>query len=262
MNKVSAANKINELKIPPYSEEAEQAVLGSVLIDKDVILKVYDLLVPEDFYYEKHQMVWRVMLDHYSQHLPIDLLTLSNSLEVKGELTIVGGLSYLSELTVAVPSASHIVSYATLVKEKSTRRKMIAAGDTVMGLGYRESTPINEDLENAEKEIFKISQTFLRNKFVHIKDILTGRFELFASLHEDPDSNQVSGIQSGFTSLDEALNGFKPSDLVILAARPSMGKTAFALNIAQAAAMKYQKKVGVFSLEMSKEQLVDRLLCM
>ncbi len=251
----------NSLKVPPYSEDAEKAVLGSILMDNDAMLKVYDLLKNEDFYFEKHQIIWDTMSKHYTMHKPIDILTLSNSLEEQKELEIAGGLSYLAELSSAVPSSSHIFSYATLVKDKSTRRKMILAGDTIMGLGYSEENSINEDLEKTEKEVFKISQTFLKDKFVPIKDILSGRFELFAELHENPDSEHLSGISSGFERIDNLLNGFKPSDLTILAARPSMGKTALALNIALNTSLK-DKKIGVFSLEMSKEQLVDRLFCM
>ena len=255
-------NVDNLLKVPPYAEDAEQAVLGSILMDKDSMIKVYDLLKPDDFYFEKHQMIWEAMIEHYNQHSPIDMLTLSNSLESKNQLEPVGGLAYLAELSAAVPSSSHILSYGLLVKNKSTRRKMIQAGDRVMGLGYAEENKIEEDLEKAEKEIFKISETFLKDKFVHMRDILSGRFDVFASLHEDPDSDKASGVPSCFATIDHMLNGFKPSDLIILAARPSMGKTAFVLNIALNASLKHEKKIGVFSLEMSKEQLVDRMICM
>jgi len=259
--KQNKKNKINELNIPPYSEEAEQAVLGSVFLDKEAVIKVYDLLEKDDFYFDKHQIIWEVIVEHYTKHIPIDILTVSNTLETKNLLESAGGLSYIAELNTAVPSASHILSYGTLVKDKSTRRKMIVAGDKIMGLGYNEENLIVEDLEVAEKEVFKISQTFLKDKFVPIKDILSQRFELFAELHEDPNDEHVSGIPSGFEKLDNMLNGFKSSDLIILAARPSMGKTAFALNIALNTALN-KKKIGIFSLEMSKEQLVDRLLCM
>lgn len=253
---------LNLLKVPPYSEEAEQAVLGSILMDKDALIKVFDLLQPEDFYFEKHQIIWDTIVEHHNLHTPIDLLTLSSSLESKGKLDIIGGLGYLAELGTSVPSASHVYSYGILVKNKSTRRKMIAAGDMIMGIGFSEENKIEEDLEKAEKEVFKISQTFLKDKFVPIKEILAGRFEVFAELHENPDSDLLNGIPSGFHSLDDMLSGFKRSDLVILAARPSMGKTAFALNIAQNVSLKHGKKIGIFSLEMSKEQLVDRLFCM
>ncbi|MBT4937001.1 replicative DNA helicase [Candidatus Peregrinibacteria bacterium] len=252
----------NTLKVPPYNEEAEQAVLGSILIDKESMIKVYDLLKPEDFYFEKHQIIWELMMDHYNHHKPIDLLTISNSLEEKKQLKDAGGLSYLAELSAIVPSASHIYSYGILVKDKSTRRKMIRAGDAIMGYGYNEENKIGDDLERSEKEVFQISQAFLKNKFISIKEILSGRFELYAELHEDPESANTKGVLSGFRGLDDMLNGFKGSDMVIIAARPSMGKTAFALNIAQNVAMQAGKKIGIFSLEMSKEQLVDRLICM
>ena len=251
----------NSLKIPPYSEDAEAAVLGSIMMDKNAIIKVYDLLKTDDFYFEKHQIIWDVIVEHYNKHNPIDILTLSNTLESQGKIETIGGISYLAELSTVVPSASHVFSYATLVKDKSTRRKMILAGDAIMGFGYQEDSSIIEDLEKSEKEVFKISQTFLKDKFIPIKDILSQRFEIFASLHEDPEAATDVGVFSGFGKMDDMLNGFKPSDLVILAARPSMGKTAFALNVAINAAFK-EKKIGIFSLEMSKEQLVDRLLCM
>ena len=253
--------KDQSLKIPPYSEEAEQAVLGSILMDKDSIIKVFDLITTDDFYFDKHKHIWDAMADHYTKHVPIDLLTISNSLETKKQLEFIGGISYLAELSSLVPSASHILSYATLVKDKSTRRKMIVAGDAIQGFGYTEDNPIVEDLEKAEKEVFQISQTFLKDKFIHIKEILNGRFDFFANLHADKDAISDDAVLSGYNSLDNMLGGFKSSDLIILAARPSMGKTAFVLNIAQNAALKFQKSVGIFSLEMSKEQLVDRLFC-
>lgn len=250
------------LKVPPHSLDAEKAVLGSVLMDKESIIKVSDLLVSDDFYFDKHQIIWDTMLDHYNKHTPIDMLTISNSLEQKKQLDIVGGVSYLAELSTSVPSSSHIFSYGLLVKNKSTRRKMIKAGNSIMGYGFSEANEVTEDLEKSEKEVFAISQTFLKDKFVSLKDILNKRFQFFVELHENPSSDQLNGVSSGFSNMDEMLNGFKPSDLVILAARPSMGKTAFALNIALNAALKHKKKVGIFSLEMSKEQLVDRLFCM
>jgi replicative DNA helicase len=260
--KKSTTSHDNVLKVPPYNEAAEKAVLGSVLMDKESILKVSDLLQKDDFYFEKHQMIWEIMVDHQNTHTPIDLLTVSNTLEIKKQLEIIGGLNYLAELSTSIPSASHIYSYGILIKDKSTRRKMIRAGDLIMGYGYNEENKIDADLELSEQAVFHISQTFLKNKFVPIKEILSNRFELYAELHENPESGNDTGVLSGFKSLDDMLNGFKPSDLIIIAARPSMGKTAFVLNIAQNAAMKASKKIGVFSLEMSKEQLVDRLICM
>jgi replicative DNA helicase len=250
------------LKIPPHSEEAEKALLGSVLLDKESLIKVSDLIISEDFYFEKHKIIWEVIIEHYNNHQPIDLLTVSNSLKEKKILEKIGGMSYLGELSTAVPSSSHIFSYGIMVKNKSTRRKMIKAGDFVMGLGFNEENQIEEDLESSEKQIFSISQTFLKDKFIPIKDILQNRFDFFAELHEKEDSDKFAGVPSGFNAMDEMLNGFKPADLIILAARPSMGKTAFALNVALNSALKQKHKIGIFSLEMSKEQLVDRLFCM
>ncbi len=254
-------NMSTKIEVPPYSEEAEKAVLGSILMDKESLIHIYDLIKTDDFYFDKHQIVWEVMIKLYNSHSPIDLLTISNKLEENKKLEPIWWMAFLAELSTAVPTSSHILSYAILVKNKSTRRKLITAGNAVMWYWYKEENDINEDLEAAEKEIFNVSQAFMKNKFVPIKDILWGRFEEFAKMHEDPDSGTMSGISSGFKQYDDMTNGFKPSDLIILAARPSMGKTALALNFALNAGLK-GKKIAIFSLEMSKEQLVDRMFCM
>ncbi|PCI25467.1 replicative DNA helicase [Candidatus Peregrinibacteria bacterium] len=256
------ASDLKNLKIPPHSEESEKAVLGSVLIEKESLIKVADLLLPEDFYFEKHQKIWNAMTSQFQSNIPIDLLTLSNTLAENKELDAIGGMSYLASIQSEVPTSAHIVSYALVVKNKSTRRKMISAGNNILGLGFDEKNPIEEDLESAEKNVFQISQTFLKNKFTHIKDILKGRHSFFLDAAASEDSNKLQGIPSGFANLDYVMNGLKPSDLIIVAARPSMGKTAFALNIAHNAALTHGKRIAIFSLEMSKEQLTDRLICM
>lgn len=248
------------LKIPPHSEEAEKATLGALIIDKEAIIKVADFLHPEDFYFGKHEIIFQAMLDCFARHLPIDLKILSNLLEDHGKLEEVGGTAYLAELTIDVPTASHVIQYAAIVKSKSTLRKVISAGDKIMALGYEEAREINELLEEAEKSLFNISQTFVRDKFVHIKDILATTYEKISDLHDPDTKEKYLGIPTGFRSLDGVLSGFNPSDLVIIAARPSMGKTAFALNIAQNIA-RHDKAVGLISLEMSKEQLVERMFC-
>lgn len=255
-------SKLNELsKIPPHSEEAEQSVLGSILLDKDAIVKIADILKADDFYFEKHSDIYKAMSELYRKRQPIDLLTLSNLLDDQnlGEKT--GGGPYLAEITNVVPTASHIIEYALIVKNKSTLRKLLKCGQEISALGYSENEEINELLEKAEKSIFSVTQAFMKNKFVHIKDILNKRFDAFAELHMSEDKEAIRGVPTGLSALDYKLSGLQPSDLIILAARPSMGKTALALNIAQNAAFKFQKKVGIFSLEMSKEQLVDRIFC-
>ncbi len=250
-------------KIPPHNKEAEQSVLGSILIDKDGILKIVDLINPDDFYYDTHKMIYEAMIDLYNRHDPIDLLTLANLLEERKQIDTVGGPAYLAELTSLVPTATHIFKYAQIVKNKSTLRKMVKAGSIISSYGYSEDEDITNLLEKAEKEVFSISQTFLKDRFVHVRDILNDRFEEFSTLHTAEDVDKVKGIPTGYKSLDKVLSGMQPSDLIILAARPSMGKTALALSIVQKICIEASKKktVGIFSLEMSKEQLVDRLFC-
>lgn len=248
-------------KIPPHSEEAEQSVLGSILLDKDAILKVSDVLKTEDFYFDKHGRIFAAMMELSQKRQPIDLITLSNLLEDQGVLEEVGGGPYLAEITNIVPTSSHVVEYAFIVKNKSTLRKLLRCGQEVTALGYEENTPIDELLEKAEKSLFTVTQTFIKNKFVHIKEILNKRFDIFAELHMSEDKEAIRGVPTGLGSLDHKLSGLQPADLVILAARPSMGKTALALTIAQNSAFKHKKTVGIFSLEMSKEQLVDRMFC-
>ncbi len=250
-------------KIPPHNKEAEQSVLGSVLIDKDAILKIVDLISPDNFYYDTHKMVYEAMVDLYNRHDPIDLLTLSNLLEERKQIDTIGGPAYLAELTSGVPTATHIFKYAQIVKNKATLRKMIKAGSIIVGHGYDEDENIEKLLESAEKEVFSISQTFLKDRFIHVRDILTQRYEEFSTLHMAEDKEKVKGIPTGYKGLDNILSGMQPADLIIVAARPSMGKTALALSIVQKIAIEASKKktVGIFSLEMSREQLVDRLFC-
>lgn len=253
----------NTGKIPPHNKEAEQSVLGSVLIDKDAIINISDLIKADDFYYDIHGIIYDAIYDLFNRHDPIDLLTVSNLLEERKQLETIGGPAYLAELTSVVPTSSHVFKYAQIVKNKSTLRKMIKAGNIIAGCGYNEDENIEDLLETSEKEVFGISQTFLKDRFVHIKEVLSERFMEFSTLHNAEEKDKVRGIPTGYKGIDNILSGFQPSDLVILAARPSMGKTALALSIAQKIAIESQPKkvVGIFSLEMSKEQLVDRLFC-
>jgi replicative DNA helicase len=246
--------------VPPHSLEAEKSVLGSLLIDKDAIIRIADMLRHEDFYYEQNAMIYRAVLELFHKRSPIDLITLANHLEEKEELEKVGGRSYLAELTHTVITSTHVIQYATIVQQKSILRKLIKAGHTIAGLGFEETQEIDSLLEEAEKSLFNISQNFLKDKFVHIKDVLAVTYERIADLHDAKGKEKYRGIPCGFRSLDNLLSGLQRSDLVIVAARPAMGKTSFALNIAQNVA-KAGKSVGVISLEMSKEQLVERLFC-
>lgn len=246
--------------VPPHSLEAEKSTIGALLIDKDAVLKVSDFLKPEDFYHDSHSLIYQAILDLYDKRVPVDLVTLSNALEDRKQLKVIGGSSYLALLANEVPTSTHIFQYGTIVKEKSTLRKLILAGDTIKGLGYREDEEIEELIDRAEKSLFEVAQTFVSDRFVHIKDVLNKTYEKISDLHDPEAKEKYRGIPTGFHALDNLLSGFQPSDLVILAARPSMGKTAFALNIAQNIAKK-GKSVGVISLEMSKEQLVERMFC-
>ena len=246
-------------KIPPHSLEAERSVLGSLLLDKDAVIQIVDLLIPEDFYDPINGEIYRSIIELFNKRSPIDLLTLSNDLKEKGKLEMVGSEPYLAELTNEVPTASHAFQYGLIVKRKSTLRKLIRAGSDITALGYKEEEEVEELLDKAEKNLFSVSQTFLKDRFISISDILNSRYEEFAELHASDEKDKVRGVPSGFAALDHILSGLKPADLIVLAGRPSMGKTALALSIAQNAALKSKKSIGIFSFEMSKEQLVDRL---
>lgn len=233
-------------------------MLGSVMVEKNAILKIADFLFPEDFYYETHNIIYTGILELFAKRSPIDILTVSNWLTDNGKLEEVGGRAYLEELCNEVLTASHVHEYALIVKQKSTLRKLISAGGGIAALGFKEEEDVDDLVDQAEQELFKVSQTFMRNKFVPIKDILAGTYEKISDLHDPEAAEKYKGLSTGFKSVDYILTGLQPSDLVILAARPSMGKTAFALNMGLNMAMK-GKTVGVISLEMSKEQLVERL---
>jgi len=250
----------NSSYVPPHSLDAEKSAIGSLLVDKDSILKISDFLKPEDFYHDAHRIVYQAILDLYDRRTPIDLVTLSSLLEDRKELKLIGGSSYLALLANEVPTATHIFQYATIVKEKAILRKLILAGDAIKGLGYKEDQEIESLIDTAEKALFNVSQTFMADRFVHIKDVLNKTYEKISDLHDPESKNKYRGIPTGFRALDNLLSGLQPSDLVILAARPSMGKTALALNIAQNVAKK-GAAVGIISLEMSKEQLVERMFC-
>ncbi|MDD3887230.1 MAG: replicative DNA helicase [Patescibacteria group bacterium] len=245
-------------KLPPRNKEAEKSVLGSLLIDKDAVIKVSDFLRPEDFYEEKNSIIFSSMLELYEKREPIDVVSLANSLTDKGHLDLIGGRSYLVSLANIVPTAGNIIHYAKIVQRKSTLRKLITAAGDISRLGYQEGKDIEKLLDEAEQKLFGISQKYLKQNFIVIKDVLTDAFERIDELHRD--GSKLRGIPTGFPDLDNVLAGFQRSDLIILAARPSMGKTSLALDFAKNIA-KQKIPVGIFSLEMSKEQLVDRILC-
>lgn len=250
----------SNLKVPPHDISAEKSVLGSLMIDKDAILKIADLLEASDFYMENHGVIYKAISDLFHKRKPVDLLTMASFLRDNGQLEMVGGESYMAELTDEVPTATHVYSYAMIVKHKATLRRLLKAGQEITALGFDEGAEVEDLLEQAEKEIYAISQTFIKDRFVHIREILEGTYEKISDLHDAELKDKYRGIPMGFHSMDRILSGLQQSDLIILAARPAMGKTSLALNIAQNIA-KLGKSVGMISLEMSKEQLVERLFC-
>lgn len=246
-------------KLTPHNIEAEQSFLGSLLLDKEAMVKVADILTPEDFYLDKHRRVFEAMLDLYRRSIPIDLLSLGNRLTDKGELEQLGGRAELMSLANATPTAAHVVHYAEIIQKKSTLRRLLLAAQEITALGYEQAEDVEVLLDAAESKLFNVSQKFLKRSFTAISDVLTDVFDRIDELHRE--KGKLRGVPSGYTDLDQLLGGLQKSDLIILAARPACGKTSFALDIARHAAVKHKVPVGVFSLEMSKEQLVDRMLC-
>ncbi len=249
-------------KVAPNASDAERAVLGSLLLDKDAIIKISDFLESGDFYHDHHRFIYEAVLDLFQSSEPVDLVTVTTKLQGRNKLETVGGPEYLAELQNEVPTSTRIFKYAELVKNSSTLRKLIKAGNGITALGYDADKSVEQLLESAEKKVFGISQSFVKERFVPVKEILESRYEKFCEIHENPELANKNRISTSYQQLDDKLNGgFNPSDLVIVAARPSMGKTALSLCIAQNVAIKNQKKVGIISLEMSKEQLVERMFC-
>jgi len=244
--------------VPPHNLEAEASLIGAILIDKEAIIKVADIVAADDFYADRNGLIFSGIMDLYESRQPIDLLTLSSKLTDAGELDRIGGASYLTELINSVPTAAHIVNYAGIVAHKATLRRLISAAGEIAGLGQKEDEPLDQLLDRAEQRLFEVSQKHLKQNFVTIGSVLAQSFDRLDELHKD--KNKVRGVPTGFRALDNKLAGLQKSDLVILAARPSMGKTTLALNIAQHVAVKEGVPVGIFSLEMSKEQLIDRLI--
>lgn len=248
------------LPTPPQNAEAEASLLGALLVDADTIVRVADALSALDFYEEKHRRIYEAIIKLYEKHRPIDALTLSNQLKEDGFLDIVGGATYLTELANYVPTAAHAEHYAEIIKQKSMRRRLIKAAQDTVDLGYDESKSIQEVIETAESDLFNVSQQHVKQDIQSIENILADSFERLDELHRN--KGKVRGVPTGFKDMDNILAGWQRSDLVILAARPAMGKTAVALNFAHNVAVKAEQPVLLFSLEMSKEQLVDRLLAM
>ena len=248
------------LRMPPQNMDAERSILGAILLDKDAIIKMADIVTAEDFYDNRHGMIYAAIANLFEKRMPIDIVTLSEILESAGQIKEVGGSGYLAELVNSTPSAANIVYYAQIVRDKAILRRLASAGADISECSYDEDGEVSETLDRAEQALFAVSQKSLKNKFAPIKDVLTEAFDRIDKIHKDKDKGAIRGVPSGFRDLDTMTAGFNKSDLIILAARPSMGKTSFALNLAENAAIGEKLPIAVFSLEMSKDQLVDRLL--
>lgn len=247
-----------EIHIPPHSDEAEACVLGSILIDKDAIATVAEFLLPEHFYKEVNSLIYKAILRLYEEREPIDIVTLKQRLKKDKNLTKVGGSAYLTSLVNAVPTAAHVEQYGRMVKDDYTKRELISAASQITESAFDEGGEATAVLDKAEELIFALSQRHLRQVFLPVKDALAESFDRLDELHKR--AGGLRGVPTGFKDIDDTLAGLQASNLIILAARPGIGKTALSLNIAQHVSVKEKLPVGFFSLEMSKEELVDRLL--
>ena len=247
-------------RLPPQSLEAEQSVLGALLIDRDAIIEVADIIRPGDFYRQANGKIYGVMVDLWERREPIDIVTVAEALERVGELEAIGGRGYLSSLAEQTPTAVFASQYARIVERKAVLRNLIAAAGRIAGIGYEDSPEVQEAIDRAEAQLYAVSERRLAAGFIPLKQLLHEAFDRLDDLHTH--RGEISGVRTGFPDLDALTTGLQPSDLIILAARPSVGKTSLALNIAEHAAIGHTpaRSVGIFSLEMSKEQLVLRLL--
>jgi len=245
-------------KIPPHNLEAEQSVLGAMIINKDAINTAVEQLHPEDFYREANEEIYRAIIELYNRNEPVDLVTLSEELKKRDTLENIGGLHYLAELSGGVGLSSNIKYYCDIVEEKSILRRLILSCDNIMGKSYEDNEEVNSIIEQAEKEIFDITQGRHKGGFVSIKEVLLDSFSRIEELAAH--QGELTGLTTGFIDIDNKLSGLQKSDLILLAARPSMGKTALGVNIAINSAIKADASVAIFSLEMSKEQLAQRMI--
>lgn len=246
-------------RIPPQSPEAEASVLGALLLDQEAIVKVADFLRPEDFYTPASATVYEAMLELYEKREPIDVLSVVNRLKEKKTLEAAGGEAGVAVLASAVPTAGHIVHYAKIVQKKATLRRLISAASEITDLGFREDEEVDRILDEAEQKLFGVSQKHLHQTFVPVKQILADAFHRIDALHKG--GQAYRGVPTGFKPLDDLLSGLQRSDLILLAARPSVGKTSLALDVARHIAVHEKVPLGIFSLEMGKEQLADRIIC-
>lgn len=249
----------NNLRIPPQNIDSERALLGSIMLKPDALYDIVDIISSEVFYAEKHRIIYSTMMDLFQKNEPIDLLSLSSKLKEKKQIEKIGGNSYLTELVNFVPSASNVKHYADIVHKKYVLRNVISVADHISELGYNESLELEHLLDEVEKKVYEATNVGTSQKFIPIASTLNEAWERIDHLHKSG-GKETRGIRTGFVSIDTKLAGLQKSDLIILAARPSMGKTALALDIARQSAIQFGTKVGIFSLEMSSQQLVDRML--
>ncbi|MCI7619668.1 MAG: replicative DNA helicase [Firmicutes bacterium] len=247
-------------RIPPHNEEAERSVLGAVMLNKDVLSEVLEEVTADDFYNESHREIFRAIWELYKDNVAVDMLTVCEELKKRKSLDMAGGRAYIATLTAEVPSTANAVEYAKIVAEKATLRQMIKTSEDITEKGYDAKMAAGEILDYAESGIFKIAQKRQKNDYAKIQDVLLNNIKIIDAASQNKD--KIVGIPTGFKDIDEKTSGLQRSDLIIVAARPAMGKTAFALNIAQQSAVKAGSSVIIFSLEMSKEQLGQRLLAM
>ncbi|MBP3385044.1 MAG: replicative DNA helicase [Firmicutes bacterium] len=247
-------------RIPPHNDEAERSVLGSAMLDKDALFDVVEVLHPSDFYNEGHKEICAAITDLYKKSAPVDVLTVSEELKKRNSLEMVGGRAYIAALSADVPSTSNAAEYAKIVSGKAMLRNLISTAGDIMQNSYEENMETNAILDMAEREIFEIAQKGQKSDFAHIKDVLLENINIIDKMSQL--EGNLTGLTTGFRDLDQLTSGLHRSDLIILAARPAMGKTAFALSVAQGAAIKGSASVMIFSMEMSKEQLGQRLLSM
>ncbi len=259
-NYTNSKNSIkNEfLRVPPQSLDSEMALLGSILLKPDSVNDIVEIISPENFYAERHKKIYEIILELFSKTTPIDIISVSSRLKEKKLLEQVGGKSYLSELIETVPSAANIKHYADIVHKKSLLRKLITASEEISNIAYEETNDIEEILDKAEKNIFSVTNQPNQKTFIELKDTIGEAWERLDRLHNN--KGELRGVPTGFKSLDAKLAGFQKSDLIILAARPSVGKTTLALDVARNVAIKNKVPIAIFSLEMSSQQLIDRML--
>jgi len=249
----------DKMKVPPHNEEAERSLLSCLLIDVNAFVKVGDSITSDDFYIKGHEIIYRTIAELFNKSQPIDVVSLGNRLEETENIKDVGGKAYLVELSNLVTTSSHAKHYATIISKKATLRRLLNAANDIVSFSHDESEDVESVIDRSEQALFQVSNKLNTRAFVPVSDILSDAFERIDELHQN--KGKLRGIPTGFTGLDSLLGGMQKSDLVIIAARPSVGKTAFVLDLARQAALKSKQAVGLFSLEMSKEQLVDRMIC-